>query len=87
MSLGKIHRIKALRLLAGISIFVVLIFSGCIAKSPPKMGELLELELPSSYQSKLDVYDSNADWIKQISKDSELERLVEEVLLNNWDFK
>ena len=35
------------------------------------MGELLELELPSSYQSKLDVYDSNADWIKQISKDSE----------------
>jgi NodT family efflux transporter outer membrane factor (OMF) lipoprotein len=68
-------------------IFVVLIFSGCIAKSPPKMKEPLELKLPSSYQSKLDVIDSDTNWIKEISKDGKLEKLIEEVLLNNWDFK
>jgi len=75
------------RLLRKFSIVVVLVFSGCVAKSPPKMKEPLELKLPSSYQSKLDVVDSDTDWVKQISKDSELERLIEEVLLNNWDFK
>ena len=68
-------------------IFVVSIFSGCIAKSPPKMKEPLELKLPSSYQSKLDVIDSDTNWIKEISKDGKLEKLIEEVLLNNWDFK
>lgn len=66
---------------------VVFIFSGCVAKSPPKMKKSLELELPSSYQSKLDVIDSDPNWIKEISKDGKLEKLIEEVLLNNWDFK
>ncbi|MBT7983758.1 MAG: TolC family protein, partial [Akkermansiaceae bacterium] len=51
------------------------------------MKEPLELKLPSSYQSKLDVIDSDTNWIKEISKDGKLEKLIEEVLLNNWNFK
>ena len=75
------------RLLRNFPIVLILIFSGCVAKSPTKVEEPLELKLPSSYQSKLDVFESDTDWVKQISKNSQLERLIEEVLLNNWDFK
>ena len=82
-----IYRIKMVRLLRNFPIVLILIFSGCVAKSPTKVEEPLELKLPSSYQSKLDVFESDTDWVKQISKNSQLERLIEEVLLNNWDFK
>ena len=82
-----IYRIKMVRLLRNFPIVLILIFSGCVAKSPTKIEESLELKLPSSYQSKLDVFESDTDWVKQISKNSQLERLIEEVLLNNWDFK
>ena len=82
-----IYRVQMVRFLHKFLIVIVFIFSGCVAKSPPKVKEVLELKLPSSYQSKLDVFDSDTNWIKQISKDGELEKLIEEVLLNNWDFK
>lgn len=87
MKLVGIYRIKMVRLLRNFPIVLILIFSGCVAKSPTKIEEPLELKLPSSYQSKLDVFESDTDWVKQISKNSQLERLIEEVLLNNWDFK
>jgi multidrug efflux system outer membrane protein len=87
MKLVGIYRIKMVRLLRNFPIVLILIFSGCVAKSPTKVEEPLELKLPSSYQSKLDVFESDTDWVKQISKNSQLERLIEEVLLNNWDFK
>ena len=87
MKRAGIYRVKMIRFLHKSLIVVVFIFSGCVAKSPPKVKEALKLKLPSSYQSKLDVFDSDTNWIKQISKDGELEKLIEEVLLNNWDFK
>ena len=83
----EIYRVNMIRFLPESLIVVVFLFFGCVAKSPPKVKRALELELPSSYQSKLDVIDSDTNWIKEISKDGKLEKLIEEVLLNNWDFK
>jgi len=83
----RINRVNGVRFFPEYLIVVVFLFSGCVAKSPPKGKGSLELKLPSSYQSKLDVIDSDTNWIKQISKDGKLEKLIEEVLLNNWDFK
>ena len=81
------YRVNMIRFLPESLIVVAFLFCGCVAKSPPKVKRALELELPSSYQSKLDVIDSDTNWIKEISKDGKLEKLIEEVLLNNWDFK
>ena len=83
----EIYRVNMIRFLPESLIVVAFLFFGCVAKSPPKVKRALELELPSSYQSKLDVIDSDTNWIKEISKDGKLEKLIEEVLLNNWDFK
>ena len=83
----EIYRVNMIRFLPESLIVVVFLFFGCVAKSPPKVKRALELELPSSYQSKLDVIDSDTNWIKEISKDGKLEKLIEQVLLNNWDFK
>ena len=81
------YRVNMIRFLPESLIVVAFLLCGCVAKSPPKVKRALELELPSSYQSKLDVIDSDTNWIKEISKDGKLEKLIEEVLLNNWDFK
>ena len=83
----EIYRVNMIRFLPESLVVVAFLFFGCVAKSPPKVKRALELELPSSYESKLDVIDSDTNWIKEISKDGKLEKLIEEVLLNNWDFK
>ena len=65
----RINRVNVVRFFPEYLIGVVFLFSGCVAKPPSKGKGSLELKLPSSYQSKLDIINSDTNSIKQISKD------------------
>ena len=64
-----------------------LLMSGCVPKPPPVKEGVLAIDAPAAYRSKLGVATSDADWVKQLSKDRTLNKLIDEVKANNWDIK
>jgi len=61
--------------------------TACVAKIPPGKKDIVAVDLPPSYSSKLDKQAVVTDWINQLSGDQVLKGLIEEVKENNWDIK
>ena len=59
-----------------LGIIILMIFSGCAANSPDKTSQVDGVSTPSAYYSKLDEVPSNENWIKEISKDKDLENII-----------
>ena len=70
-----------------ITALVVIFFTGCAAKVPSAKKDILAVDLPAAYRSKLDTKAVETDWIEQLSKDQVLKGLIDEVKANNWDIK
>ena len=64
-----------------------LMLLGCAAKAPPLQEDVLDMEAPAAYKSKLKTFGTAETWLKQLSADGTLVDLVEEVKKNNWDIK
>ena len=61
--------------------------SGCVAKIPPSNKDILGVDLPAAYSSRLDESAVSTDWVSQLSGDRVLKELIEDVKKNNWDIK
>ena len=69
--------------------FILFFVTGCVNMAPDYQSPDLGIETPQSYQqaaTDLEPIPSNDRWWEAFG-DTELNRLVEEVLHNNWDIK
>lgn len=71
----------------GIHVLLGLSLTACVAKVPLGKQDILAVDLPSSYSSRLDQPTVATDWINQLSGDRVLKGLIEEVKENNWDIR
>ena len=71
----------------GIHVLLSLSLTACVAKVPLAKQDILAVDPPASYSSRLDQPAVATDWINQLSGDRVLKGLIEEVKENNWDIK
>lgn len=71
----------------GLIVLLACALTACVAKFPPGKKDILAVDLPPSYSSRLDERVVASDWINQLSGDRVLKGLIEEVKKNNWDIK
>ena len=65
-----------------------ILLAGCAAKAPKEIEDPLAIDAPASYSSRGERSTSDDDdWVKQLSKDATLTKLIYEVREKNWDIK
>ncbi len=68
--------------------FAALALAGCRAKPPQEIEGALAVDAPAAYASRGERLTAESDdWVKQLSKDATLTKLIEEVRRENWDIK
>jgi len=69
------------------NMFLACALTACVAKVPPSKKDIIGVDVPQSYSSKLDQSAVATDWVSQLSGDRMLKELIEDVTRNNWDIK
>jgi multidrug efflux system outer membrane protein len=65
-----------------------IVLAGCAAKPPKEIEDALAIDAPAKYSSRGERTTSDDDdWVKQLSKDATLTKLIMEVREKNWDIK
>ncbi len=81
------NRVVEMSLRSLIHVGLAFALSGCVAKIPPSNKDILGVDLPAAYSSRLDESAVSTDWVSQLSGDRVLKELIEDVKKNNWDIK